>query len=131
MLKESYKRNIPSIKGPNVLIVDVTRTGNSILSPSIELLNARRFGNIEWDEFERRFREEINSPTVEAKLLKIAQDAVKMVPVKGSMVEQDVYLICYEASGNCHRYILMDMIRDIAAKNKIPIKIESHTKHRD
>jgi uncharacterized protein YeaO (DUF488 family) len=120
MLRESYKRKIKEIRevNPKMKVIDVTPTSNSPLSPSPELMSDFRSNRITWDEFKERFIKEMNTPTIEATLLDIARQAVN----------EDIYLICYEARGHCHRTILLDLIEELAVKNKIPVKIEK-TKH--
>ena len=116
MLHESYKRNIRKLReiNPNIKVIDVTPTSNSPLSPSPELMFDYRNSSITWEDYIERFKKEMNTPTIEAMLLDIAQQAVK----------EEVYLICYEARGNCHRFILMDLIEELATKYDIPVKIE-------
>lgn len=120
MLHESYKRNIRELRkiNPNIKVIDVTPTSNSPLSPSPELMSAHRNGNITWEVFTEKFRNEMNTPTIEGMLLDIANQAAKA----------EVYLICYEARGNCHRFILLDLVEEIAVKNKIPLEIERKQK---
>ena len=115
MLHESYKRNIKKLRevNPNIKTIDVTPTSNSPLSPSPELGSDYRFKKITWDEFVVIFKEEMNTPTVKALLLGIAKQAVN----------EEVYLVCYDNTQNCHRFILMDIIEELANKNNIPVKI--------
>lgn len=115
MLRETYKRNIPKVRDvfPSAKFVDVTPTSNSPLSPSPELMSDYRNNKITWDEFTERFKKEMNTPTIEALLLDIAKQAIN----------EEVYLLCYDKTQNCHRIILLDLIKELAAKNNIPVKI--------
>ena len=51
MLGETYKRNIKIVReqDPNAVFVDVTRTSNSPLSPSWNLLNDYKHTVITWN----------------------------------------------------------------------------------
>ncbi|WP_440944825.1 DUF488 family protein, N3 subclade [Methanosarcina sp. T3] len=63
----------------------------------------------------KRFKEEMNTPTIEAFLLDIAKQAVN----------EEVYLLCNDKAQeqHCHRFILMDIIEELAKVNNIPLKI--------
>lgn len=115
MLRESYKRNIKKLReaNPNVKVIDVAVSSNSPLSPSIELASDYRFKKITRDEFVGRFKEEMSSSAAKAEMLKIAKQAVN----------EEVYLVCNDNKQDCHRFILMDMIEELANKNDIPVKI--------
>lgn len=121
MLYESYKRKIKELRqlNPNMKVVDVTPTSNSPLSPSPELMSDFRNSKITWEEFSTKFKDEMNNSVIEAMLLDIAKQAVN----------EDVYLICYEAnSSKCHRSILLNLIKDIAAKNNVNVKVKNSRK---
>lgn len=117
MLRETYKRKVKDIRevNPNLKVKDVTTTSNSPLSPSLELASDFRNRIITWDEFVVRYKKEMNTPVIEAMLLDIARQAAN----------EDIYLLCNDKAQNqeCHRFILMDLIKDIAAKNNIPLEI--------
>lgn len=115
MLKETYKRNIPKIRDsfPSAKFIDVAPPSNSLLSPSPELMSDYRNDKITWDEFKERFKKEMDTPTVEAMLLDIARKAAN----------EDMYLVCYDKAHDCHRFILMDIIEELANKNNILVKI--------
>ncbi len=117
MLGETYKRNIAKVKaqetGP-VKFIDVTRVNNSPLGPSWQLLNDYKKGNINWKQYTERFINQMNTPLIEAILLNIAKESL----------EQNVYLVCYEGPGkHCHRYILIELIVNIANKHGIPVQL--------
>lgn len=102
MLKESYLAVVKKLPKKSVKIV-VTRTAGSILSPSWELLNEYKNGKIGWDEYTERFKQEMNNDRCIAEMRKI----------KWTAKSKDIYLICYEKSGNCHRFLLIDMINSL------------------
>ncbi len=110
MLKESYLANLKNLP-KDVMKIHVYRP--NILAPSKKLLWDYKQHKIDWDEFERRFRKEIlhnNKAMSELGLISSVSE------------KRDVYLICYEKSYPCHRFILMDIIKnlnDIAKRVKI------------
>jgi uncharacterized protein YeaO (DUF488 family) len=121
MLGETYKRNIAIIReqDPNAVFIDVTRTSNSPLSPSWSLLNDYKHKKITWNEYVSRFKKEMGNREILDELRDIAIQSTK----KGaSGKEINVYLVCYENSKECHRFILLDMIADLAKKEKIPVE---------
>ena len=76
----------------------------SHLSPSKELLHDWKEGLITWEEYENRFRKEILS-TPEAMM--------KLKTIRIAARHSDVRLICYEKNPPCHRFILIDMIKEM------------------
>jgi uncharacterized protein YeaO (DUF488 family) len=106
MLKESYIshwKNLPA----DAIKIRVARP--SILSASKDLLTAYKSGRISWEVFETRFRKEIQSnPKAIAELYRL----------KDLSKTNDVYLICYEKTSPCHRFILLDMIQNLPEKNQ-------------
>lgn len=119
MLSETYKRNVAEVRkdDPNAFFIDVTRTSNSPLSPSWGMLNDYKKGNITWNTYVTRFREEMQSRGITNQLREIALLSQK----------KNVYLVCYEASGECHRFILLDMIEELAKKEGIDIEVVINT----
>lgn len=101
MLKESYIANWKNLP-VNAVKIRVARP--SILSPSKELFSDYKQGKMEWEDYEKRFRNEILNS-------KEAMDALRDISElsKGP----DVYLICYEKNYPCHRFILIDMIKEL------------------
>jgi len=101
MIKESYISMLNKL--PNDAIkVRVARP--SVLSASKELLYDYKEGRINWQEFENRFRKEIlSNPKAIAELKRL----------KELSQEKDVYLICYEKNYPCHRFILIDLIKEL------------------
>ena len=102
MLKESYLAVMKNLPNDAVKVV-VTRTAGHALSPSKGLLWDYKKGRINWGQYTERFRQEMNNDICIAEMRKI----------KWMAKNKDVYLICYEKSGNCHRFLLMDMINKL------------------
>ncbi len=101
-LKETYMVNVSQVKKqyPDAEIVYVARRGGSVLAPSWDLLEAFKEERITWDEYIQRFVKEMDNPVSKAEMLRIGNLAKT----------KDVYLVCFERKGNCHRYLLVDMI---------------------
>jgi uncharacterized protein YeaO (DUF488 family) len=105
------------LENPNALFIAVSRTVPKgridinrtvppyILSPSTQLLNDYKNNMISWEEYERKFRVQMN----------LSSDAQrKMRIVKKLSAEQDVFLVCWEGPGkNCHRHLLIEMINEM------------------
>jgi len=102
-LKETYFGNLENVKkmDPDAVIIDVTRMAGSVLSPSWILLNAYKAKNIDWNGYVSRFVKEMDNPVSRAEMLRIGELART----------KDVYLICFEKKGDCHRFLLVDMIK--------------------
>jgi uncharacterized protein YeaO (DUF488 family) len=119
LLSETYKRNIKNIKStdldPQVKFIDVTRTSNSSLSPSWDLIGAVKKGKITWEEYSDKFRAELVKRKVESELIEIAKQAIN----------HNVYLVCFEKGKECHRFILLDMIKQLAEREGIPVVVKT------
>ena len=102
MLKESYLAVMKNLSKDVVKVV-VTRTAGHILSPSKGLLWDYKKGRINWNQYTERFIQEMNNDICIAEMRKI----------KWMAKNKDIYLICYEKSGHCHRFLLMDMINKL------------------
>lgn len=102
MLKESYLANMKNLPEDAVKIL-VTRTTGHVLSPSWRLLSDYKHGKISWDEYTKRFRQEMNNDECIAAMRKI----------KWMSKEKDIFLLCYEKSYPCHRFLLIDMINKL------------------
>ena len=102
-LKESYIANWKNIPDDGTTYkVRVARP--SILSPSKKLLDEYKQNRIDWAEYEKRFRKEIlNNPKA----------MVELNHLKTISEFKDVYLICYEKKYPCHRFILIDMMKNL------------------
>ena len=86
---------------PGAVIVDVTRRAGSVLSPSWDMLNEYKAGKMTWDGYISRFLREMDNPECKTEMLRIGELAMT----------KDVYLVCFERVGNCHRFLLVDMIK--------------------
>jgi hypothetical protein len=102
-LKETYLGNIENVRraDPGAVIIDVTRRAGSVLSPSWDMLNVYKAGKITWDGYVSRFVKEMDNPVSRAEMLRIGELART----------KDVNLVCFERVGNCHRFLLVDMIK--------------------
>ena len=102
-LKETYFGNLGNVKkiDPGAVIIDITRRAGSVLSPSWDMLNEYKAGKMTWDGYISRFLREMDNPVSKAEMLRIGELA-------GT---KDVYLVCFERVGNCHRFLLVDMIK--------------------
>jgi uncharacterized protein YeaO (DUF488 family) len=69
---------------------------------SWKLLNDYKEGRIDWVQYTKRFRREMDCDPFREEMKRIWDFSQK----------NDVYLVCYEPPGqNCHRHPLMDMMR--------------------
>jgi len=104
-LKETYLGNIENVRraDPGAVIIDVTRRAGSVLSPSWDMLNEYKAGKMTWDGYVSRFLREMDNPVCRAEMLRIGELART----------RDVYLVCFEKKGNCHRFLLVDMIKGL------------------
>ena len=102
-LKETYFGNLGNVKkmDPGAVIIDITRRAGSVLSPSWDMLNEYKAGKMTWDGYISKFVREMDNPVSKAEMLRIGELA-------GT---KDVYLVCFERVGNCHRFLLVDMIK--------------------
>lgn len=100
MLKESYLANIRNLPENTVKMV-VTRRAGHVLSPSKKLLWDYKNRRISWNEYVKRFYQEMDNDICRAEMRRIKKLAN----------DKHVYLICYERSPyKCHRSLLLDMI---------------------
>ncbi len=104
-LKETYLRNAANVKkeNPDAEIVVVMRSKGHILSPSRALLNGYLAKKVNVDEYTRRFIEEMN----------VKQCVDEMRRIGELSKTKDVYLVCWERVGFCHRFLLIDMIKKL------------------
>ncbi len=102
-LKETYFENLENVKkmDPGAVIIDVTRRAGSVLSPSWDMLNEYKAGKMTWDGYISRFLGEMDNPECKTEMLRIGELART----------KEVYLVCFERVGNCHRFLLVDMIK--------------------
>lgn len=81
------------------------------LAPSKKLLADWNTGNLPWEDYEKRFREEMKNETAKQAIDDLAWAS-----------QYDTYrLLCYEKPPkNCHRFILIDLInQSLNEHNKI------------
>jgi uncharacterized protein YeaO (DUF488 family) len=104
-LNETYLGNVENVKkaNPDAVLIDVTRRAGSVLSPSWKMLNEYKEGKITWDGYVSRFVKEMDNPVSRAEMLRVGELART----------KEVYLVCFERVGHCHRFLLMDMIRNL------------------
>ena len=86
---------------PDAVIIDVTRRAGCVLSPSWDMLNEYKAGKMTWDGYISRFLQEMDNPECKTEMLRIGELART----------KEVYLVCFERVGNCHRFLLVDMIK--------------------
>lgn len=101
-LREGYLALLKKYPSDERKIV-VTRTAHSVLAPSQSLLNTYKNGQIEWKEYERQFKIEMEKPECQMMIGLIV----------GFLYWTNVRLICYEKKYPCHRFILIDMIKEM------------------
>ncbi len=101
-LNETYLGNVKNVKkaNPDAVLIDVTRRAGSVLSPSWDMLNEYKARKITWDGYISRFIKEMDNPVSRAEMLRIGELART----------KDVFLVCFERVGPCHRFLLVDMI---------------------
>ncbi len=81
---------------------------NSWLAPSRQLINEYKKGDLSWDEFGRRYREELSDPQSQAGLRRLAEVARTQV----------ITLLCFcEDDWNCHRTLLRQAIIDAGTES--------------
>jgi hypothetical protein len=104
-LKETYLGNLGNVKkmDPGAVIIDVTRRAGSVLSPSWDMLKEYKAGKMTWDGYVSRFLQEMDNPECKNEMLRIGELART----------KEVYLVCFERVGNCHRFLLVDMIKGL------------------
>lgn len=118
MLKESYVAKLktlpknaiklevgyPSVFAPSdTLLSEFNKIKSKLMKKGIAEPEARKRAWKQTD-FEKRFRKEI-----ESKLEVIG----KLKEIKKLAEEKDVYLYCYCGKYPCHRFILIDMIKNL------------------
>jgi uncharacterized protein YeaO (DUF488 family) len=105
MLRNTYKANVTNAKkgNPSAEFIEVTRSVGHVLSPSKELLSLYKSKVIDWDEYVRVFVKEMAKPACIEEMRRIGELAKR----------KDVFLVCFERKGHCHRFLLMDMIEEL------------------
>jgi len=102
-LNETWLNNVENVRraNPGAVIIDITRRAGSVLSPSWDMLNEYKAGKMAWDRYISRFLQEMDNPECKAEMLRIGELART----------KEVYLVCFERVGNCHRFLLVDIIK--------------------
>jgi uncharacterized protein YeaO (DUF488 family) len=108
VIRESYLANMKNLPS-NALKIVVTATSKSPLAPSWALIKAWKAQprSLNWQEYQKRYRKEINDNPEALKLLQ---------KIKTISQHKDVYLICYEKQFPCHRFILLNMLQKALAE---------------
>jgi uncharacterized protein YeaO (DUF488 family) len=76
---------------------------HSKLAPSRELIKEHRRGGLRWEEFGRRYKEELMTEALQKELRRLSRMAQLRV----------ITLLCYcELEGDCHRTLLKEAIID-------------------
>lgn len=117
-LRETYIAIMGRVEGVKIVVTRLYPRGIArvhfdrwlpVLAPSRELLQAWRRSMITWEEYTARFRREIlGSPEALAALRHIAELAET----------RDVWLICWERAPPCHRFILLDLARELSGETR-------------
>lgn len=104
MIRETYLAILKRMREehPEAEFIVVTATAKHILAPPWGLV--KRVKKIPWDEYERLYIKWIQSKPGALQELRRIKWLSKM---------KDVYLVCYEKEFPCHRFILMQMIKDV------------------
>jgi uncharacterized protein YeaO (DUF488 family) len=102
MLKETWLGNVKNVKDKGI-VIEVTRSKGYVLSPSWNLLRDYKKGKIDWAEYTERFYKEMDNDACRAEMKRIWELSLK----------QDVYLVCFEKEGNCHRHLLIEMMSNL------------------
>ena len=84
-------------------IINVTRTAKSILSPSWNVLNQYKKDK-DQIKYIGAFMKEMTTPKAKSAMMEIIEKAK----------DHPVYLSCFEVSGFCHRFLLVDWIKRLA-----------------
>jgi uncharacterized protein YeaO (DUF488 family) len=82
---------------------------SSCLAPSWDLLNEWKSGKITWEEFEQKFRGQINKDLDAIRFL-------RKLLLLSKKVKEDIYLVCYCKGFPCHTYILLDILEKMGAE---------------
>ena len=100
MIKEGY---IAQWKNYSEDEIKIRVARPSILGPSKKLLQDYKENDLSWAEYTTRYIAEI---LASGRALRQIDDIIELSKNK------TVRLICYEKSPPCHRFILMDMIKE-------------------
>ncbi len=90
---------------PDAVFEIVTRSSNSILAPSWQLLRQYKSDKISFDEYIERYKKEILSRRSAIDL---------MFDINHASKKHNIFLVCYEKDAKrCHRSILKELIENI------------------
>lgn len=104
MLHTGYLAKINTYPSQEEHVLVMRSRGNNELSPSEELLNKWKNGEINWREYKEIFLKEMENPESRSRLQKIAEKVAE---------GKDVRLICYEGEDkHCHRHILKSLVEE-------------------
>jgi uncharacterized protein YeaO (DUF488 family) len=116
MLRETYIAVMARVRGLKLIVTRHYPRGIArvhfdrwlpALAPSRELLADWKHGLITWPEYTARFREEI---------LGSAEAMAALRHIVEFSRTRDVYLICWERAPPCHRFLLMDLARELSGE---------------
>lgn len=101
MVEVGYLGNWKNYPDDEKKILVMRNRGNDELAPSVKLLEDWKKGQISWEEYERRFREEMERPESREKIEELRNRVG---------AGENIRLICFEKNPPCHRFILRDLI---------------------
>ncbi len=97
--------------------IDVTRTRGSILAPSKQLIGEYKAGTASWEDFERRYLQEMRS--------QYAAEPKPFHDLIDRAARENVILTCWEKGDEatilCHRRLLKDFLIGISAERGLQI----------
>lgn len=113
MLKETCFSDLKKVHAanPEAIYIIVSRSKPSYaiynrwymaLAPSQSLFRDYKNGLCDEEEYTRRFTEQISKSKIAQERIQTIRELLKE--------KKDIYLICWEKTGFCHRFLLMDMI---------------------
>lgn len=104
MISTGYLAKINTYPSYEEHILVMRNRGNNELAPSKELLREWKNKDINWEEYEEIFLEEMANPKSQTRLTQIAKKVAQ---------GKDIRLICYEGEDRpCHRHILKSMVEE-------------------
>jgi len=104
MIYTSYLAKIKSYPKQEEHILVMRNRGNNELAPSSELLSKWKNEEINWNEYQEIFTDEMKSQESQERLTQIAEKVAE---------DKDIRLICYEGEDkHCHRKILKTLVKE-------------------
>lgn len=123
MLSQTYVAKVKKIKElyPDARFIAITRksprfkydTWEKALAPSLELLKDYKSNN-DWEAYVPRFMKEMDNPESKEAMRKIIKEAQT----------KDIFLVCFEKEYPCHRFLILDMMKDIAKQEGLNVEIK-------